>query len=75
MEVVCYVENLPAEVYKFAEQSLGETREIRQKSLAELIKWLDENPSINAPRDSTFLLHFLRGSKFRIEHAKKRIET
>lgn len=75
MDVVCYVENLPAEDYKFAEQSLGETREIRQKSLAEIIKWLDENPRINAPTDSTILLHFLRGSKFRIGHAKNRIET
>lgn len=70
-----YEEKLPAHNYEFAREYLGETKESREHSLEELNKWLDENPQINANRDVVSLLHFLRGSKFRMEKAKQRIEA
>lgn len=70
-----YEEKLPANVYDFAQRNLGETRGIREKFLTEINKWLDENPHINAFRDPTNLLHFIRGAKFDIDKAKKKIET
>lgn len=72
---VTYEEKLSAHNYEFARKSLGETKETREKCLMEIYKWLDENPKINANRDSTSIIHFLRGSKFRMDKAKKRIET
>lgn len=75
MATIAYKETLPDHDYEFARKTLGETREIREKCLSDISQWLDENPKINAPRDSTILLHFLRGSKFRIDAAKQRIET
>lgn len=70
-----YEEKLPLEDYDFARRNLGETKEMRGKFLAELNKWLDDNPHINALREPTSLLHFLRGSKFDLDKAKRRIET
>jgi len=70
-----YEEKLPAHNYEYAEQVLGETKENRDQCLMEIQKWLDDNPRINANRDTTSLIHFLRGSKFQMEKAKKRIET
>lgn len=72
---VHYEESLPAHNYEYAEKFLGETRDGRDRSLLEIHKWLDKNPEINANRDVTSLLHFLRGSKFEMEKTKNRIET
>lgn len=72
---VLYEEHLPAQNYQDALELLGESRETRENCLAEVNVWLDENPQINANRDVVFLLHFLRGAKFRMDKAKKRIET
>lgn len=69
-----YKEKLPAEMYDYAREKLGETSDVREKCLIELNEWLDENPHINANRDATVLLHFLRGSKFRMDKVKRRIE-
>lgn len=68
-----YVETLPAAHYEIARKQLGETKETRDKCLAEINSWLDENPHINAQRDAVNLLQFLRGSKFRMDKAKQRI--
>lgn len=72
---VAYEEHLPATNYDFARKSLGETKETRDRCLHEVIKWLDNNPKINANRDAISLLHFLRGAKFQVDKAKQRIET
>lgn len=69
-----YEEKLPVEMYDHARKTLGETAEHREQCLNEITKWLDENLHINADRDVISLLHFLRGSKFRIDKAKKKIE-
>lgn len=70
---ITYVETLPAVHYEIAEIHLGETRETRDRCLAELNSWLDENPHINAQRDPVNLLQFLRGAKFQMDKAKRRI--
>lgn len=69
-----YEEKLPAELYEQARDNLGETKETREQCLSELNKWLDDNPHIHADRRPISLLHFLRGSKFRIDKAKRKIE-
>lgn len=69
-----YEEKLPVELYDYARKTFGETKEHREKCLKELNNWLDENLHINADREPVNLLHFLRGSKFRMDKAKKRIE-
>lgn len=68
-----YVERLPAAHYEIAKEKLGETKEMREKCLAEINNWLDKNPHINAQRDAVNLLQFLRGAKFRMDKAKQRI--
>lgn len=70
-----YVEKLPVHYYEYAQKNLGETKETRDRCLLEIQKWLDDKPNINANRDITSLLHFLRGAKFQMDKAKKRIET
>lgn len=75
LEKVSYKETLPVKYYEFARINLGETKEIREKCLQEIIDWLDVNPNINANREEVSLLHFLRGAKFRVDKAKQRIET
>lgn len=72
---VPYEEHLPAHNYEFARKSLGETKDARDRCLKEIQKWLDDNPKINANRDTVTLLHFLRGAKFRMDKAKHRIQT
>lgn len=68
-----YEETLPTAHYEVAERNLGETRDARQRCLAEINSWLDENPHINAQRHPVSLLQFLRGAKFRMDKAKQRI--
>lgn len=72
---IIYEEKLPIQNYEFARKSLGETKDTREKCLGELRKWLDENPYINANRDTVSLLHFLRGSKFQMDKTKNRIQA
>lgn len=72
---ILYEEKLPIHNYEYARKSLGETTDTREKCLCELRKWLDDNPHINANRDTVSLLHFLRGSKFRMDKAKNRIQN
>lgn len=72
---ILYEEKLPAHNYEYARKSLGESNETREKCLVEIRKWLDDNPHINANRDTVSLLHFLRGSKFRMDKAKNRIQN
>lgn len=62
--------HLPAECYQQAEQILGETPEVREQTIRDIHKWLDQNPHINAHRDTKTILHFLRGAKFRLDKAK-----
>lgn len=69
-----YQATLPEADYEYAVSALGETKERREQCLTEINNWLDENPQINANRHPVNLLHFLRGSKFQMDKAKRRLE-
>lgn len=69
-----YDAQMSKECYQHSEKVLGETEEIRETSLTEIYNWLDNNPKINAHRDAKTILHFLRGTKFNIDKAKKKIK-
>lgn len=73
MTFEAYERNLPEECYQQAEQILGETPEVREQSIIDIYKWLDQNPHINAHRDTKSILHFLRGAKFRLDKAKSKM--
>jgi hypothetical protein len=61
------------ECYEYDASCLGETSsEIREQAICELTNWLDENPHIHAHRD-IMLLYFIRGCKYNLEKAKKKI--
>lgn len=73
MNFEAYECHLPEECYHQAEQMLGETPEVREKNIIAIHKWLDQNPHINAHRDTKTILHFLRGAKFRLDKAKSKM--
>lgn len=65
---------LPMKCYTDAKLLLGETDELRAHSISTILDWLDANPAINANREITSILYFLRGSKFDLDKAKRKIE-
>lgn len=66
---------LSDELIKAAYDLLGETPEIRDKSIAEFREWIWNNPRIEKCRmDSKFLLRFLRINRFSLHHAKESFE-
>lgn len=68
------IKTLTIDDYKFAEEVLGETAEKRETGIQEILQWYDDNPKINGHRDRLTILYFLRGAKFNIEKAKKKIK-
>lgn len=72
-ECIDYVTTLDAATIELAERELGETPETRDRALREMAEWLTANPHLNARRDARSVLHFLRGSKFRIDKAKQKM--
>uniref|UniRef100_V5HG72 Putative tocopherol alpha transfer protein n=1 Tax=Ixodes ricinus TaxID=34613 RepID=V5HG72_IXORI len=62
-------EDLPAELQRIAFEELGETDQGRADALARLNQLLDEDPELNARRDSVFLLRYIRLRKYNIEAA------
>lgn len=69
-EPIVYVSTLDRAALEHAASELGETPEARDSALAEIGAWLAANPHIRARRDARSVLHFLRGSKFRLDRAK-----
>uniref|UniRef100_A0A131Y162 Putative phosphatidylinositol transfer protein sec14 n=1 Tax=Ixodes ricinus TaxID=34613 RepID=A0A131Y162_IXORI len=62
-------EDLPAELQRIADEELGETDQGRADALARLNQLLDDDPELNARRDSVFLLRYIRVRKYNIEGA------
>ncbi|XP_055602172.1 alpha-tocopherol transfer protein-like [Uranotaenia lowii] len=70
-----YEFTLPERFHKVAEIELGETDQVREQSLTELRKWIENNPRILECRtDVNFLLKFLRFRKFSVTEAGEAIE-
>ncbi|XP_042149534.1 alpha-tocopherol transfer protein-like [Ixodes scapularis] len=60
-------EDLPAELQRIVCEELGETDQGRADALTRLNQLLDEEPELNARRDSVFLLRHVRVRKYNIE--------
>ncbi|KAM7313814.1 uncharacterized protein ISCGN_003601 [Ixodes scapularis] len=56
--------DLPAELQRIVCEELGETDQGRADALARLNQLLDEEPELNARRDSVFLLRYIRSLCF-----------
>ncbi len=69
--------DLPADLLKVAEEELGETAEVRAKCLKELREKLEAIPKEKQPHrmDDDYLIAYLRGTKFRVEMAEKKIKS
>ncbi|XP_057666280.1 retinol-binding protein pinta-like [Diorhabda carinulata] len=63
-----------AEIQKFAEENINETKENRENGMKEITRWLiEEKPNLNARLEPRYIIPFLRLSKFNIEDAKVRL--
>lgn len=69
-----YQEVLCPKYYEAANKLLGETREVRNEQVQVIQRWLAENPQINAHNDPRTIIFFLRGAKFDVDKAKKKIK-
>lgn len=68
-----YRESANSDDLKHAEGALGETADVREKSLSEIKEFLKENSHIKAKTDNLSILYFLRSCKFNVEKTKKKI--
>lgn len=68
-----YRESASSDALKHAEGALGETADVREKSLSEIKVFLAENLKIRAKTDQLSILYFLRSCKFNVEKTKKKI--
>lgn len=59
---------------KYAEQFLGEDEQVKKDGIAEIQRFLSENPQIGLdPKDIRTITIFLRGCKYRLDRTKKKI--
>lgn len=68
------IKPLPEELQKIAERELGEKPENIPKYLQLLRSWIEQQPHLNARLDEQFLVQYLRGCKYDLDKAKKKID-
>ncbi|KAG0429080.1 hypothetical protein HPB47_023987 [Ixodes persulcatus] len=68
-------EDLTPELRRIAEEELGETDQSRVDALARLNQLLDEDPKLNARRDYSFLLSFIRVRKYNVAAALATVQA
>ncbi|XP_046459127.1 retinol-binding protein pinta-like isoform X4 [Daphnia pulex] len=74
-EKLDYVTTLSPEILERAEKELGEDEHLRTQSVLALREWAKKQPHLQAmPLDAIFLLKFLRGCKYSLEKAKKKMD-
>ncbi|GFY49970.1 alpha-tocopherol transfer protein-like [Trichonephila inaurata madagascariensis] len=66
-----WTKELTPEIVKKAESELGETPEVKQKSLEELRKLIESEEGFQIPTDDSFLLRFLRAKKYDVKRSFK----
>ncbi|XP_037507844.1 alpha-tocopherol transfer protein-like isoform X3 [Rhipicephalus sanguineus] len=66
------VQNMAEDLQSVAQRELGETPEVKQKTLAELRRLLEEEDGLVVPPDDVLVM-FLRAKKYRVEDAFKTI--
>lgn len=62
------------ELARKAQLELNEVPERMQEYMDALKLWLLQQPYLRARLDDQFLVTYLRGSKYNLEHAKKKIQ-
>lgn len=65
---------LSAELQKAATEQLGEVPSRIADDLEALKTWIKQQPHLKANTDDQFLISFLRGCKYSLEKAKKKID-
>ncbi|XP_058983602.1 retinol-binding protein pinta [Musca domestica] len=69
------IEPLPEELQKVAIEELGEVPERMAEDLQIFKEWIKKQIHLRARMDDQFLIQFLRGCKYSLEKAKKKIDT
>lgn len=65
---------LPPLLAKIAKEELNEDESRIQDDIDALRNWMIKQPHLRGRTESSFLVAFLRGSKFSLEKAKKKID-
>lgn len=65
---------LPPLLAKIAKEELNEDENRLQDDIEALRSWMIKQPHLRGRTESSFLVAFLRGSKFSLEKAKKKID-
>ncbi|KAH7968916.1 hypothetical protein HPB52_012622 [Rhipicephalus sanguineus] len=65
--------DMTADLEEMARRELGETPEVKAKSIETLRRLLSEEPWLECPTDEEFLVKFLRARKYDVEEALKNI--
>ncbi|KAI9559252.1 hypothetical protein GHT06_016041 [Daphnia sinensis] len=74
-EKLDYVTTLTPDILAIAEKELSEDEHLRTQSVLALREWVKKQPHLQAmPLDAKFLLKYLRGCKYSMEKAKKKLE-
>uniref|UniRef100_A0A1I8P793 CRAL-TRIO domain-containing protein n=1 Tax=Stomoxys calcitrans TaxID=35570 RepID=A0A1I8P793_STOCA len=68
------IKALPADLQKIAIEELGEVPERIPQDLRDFKAWIEQQPHLRARMDDQFLIQFLRGCKYSLEKAKKKID-
>lgn len=68
------IKQLSEELQKIAYEELGETPEIISQDLQTLKSWIEQQPYLRVRTDDQFLVQFLRGCKYDLEAAKKKVD-
>uniref|UniRef100_A0A1I8M5G8 Uncharacterized protein n=1 Tax=Musca domestica TaxID=7370 RepID=A0A1I8M5G8_MUSDO len=68
------IKPLPEELQKAAIEELGEVPERMAEDLQIFKQWIEQQPHLRARMDDQFLIQFLRGCKYSLEKAKKKID-
>ncbi|XP_075168387.1 clavesin-2-like [Haematobia irritans] len=68
------IKPLPKELQKIAQEELGEVPDRIPEDLEIFKTWISHQPHLRARTDDEFLVTFLRGSKYSMEKAKKKID-
>ncbi|GFQ71062.1 clavesin-1 [Trichonephila clavata] len=66
-----WTKELTPEIVKKAESELGETPEVRKKSLEALRKLIESEEEFQIPTEDSFLLRFLRSKKYDVKRSFK----
>ncbi|XP_061395848.1 retinol-binding protein pinta-like [Musca vetustissima] len=70
----CEIKPLPEELQKVAINELGEVPERIPEDLFAFKQWIKQQPHLKARMNDQFLVQFLRGCKYSLEKAKKKID-